>query len=120
MTTRRYIAVPAGIALVSGALLSGCSSHSDSPPVPTTAATDSNGNNARLVVPSDLVGKNAQLADDELRKLGFLNIRYGAEGVAMPPANVLNLADWNVSKVEPAGGSPAQSNDHIVVTVAKK
>lgn len=101
-------------------VLGGCSNNPnpEQPPVPTTAATDANGNNARLVIPTDLVGKNAQLADDELRKVGFVNIRYGAQGAAAPdPAH---LADWNVTAVEPAGGTPVQSNDNIVVTLAKK
>lgn len=105
---------------IAGAALSGCSHNPnpEQPPVPTTAATDANGNNARIVIPTDLVGKNGQLADDELRKVGFVNIKYGAQGATAPdPAH---LADWNVAKVEPAGGSPAQSNDNIVVTLVKK
>lgn len=110
----------AGIAIVAGSALSACSgSATNAPPVPTTAATDANGNNARLVLPTDLVGKNAQLADDELRKVGFVNIKYGSQGVPLS-VDLTHLADWNVVKVEPAEGSPAQSNDNIVVTVVKK
>lgn len=116
---RKLTLTLAGVA-IAGAALVGCSSNSDpnQPPIPTTAATDSNGNNVKLVIPTDLVGKNAQLADDELRKVGFVNIRYGAQGMTAPdPAH---LADWNVAATEPAGGSLAQSNDNIVVTVVKK
>lgn len=114
--------VPAivGSVMAAGLVLGGCSNNPnpDQPPVPTTAATDTNGNNAKLVIPGDLIGKNAQLADDELRKVGFVNIRYGAQGANAPdPAH---LADWNVVKVEPAEGMTAQSNDNIVVTLAKK
>ena len=116
----RHVLAMLGTALAVGAVLAGCSDNPNpnQPPVPTTAATDENGNNARLTIPGDLVGKNAQLADDELRKVGFVNIRYGAQGATAPdPAH---LADWNVAKVEPAGGSTAQSNDNIVVTLVKK
>ena len=117
---KRITLILAGAA-VAGVALAGCSSNNpnpNQPPVPTSAATDTNGNNAKLVIPTDLVGKNAQLADDELRKVGFVNIRYGAQGATAPdPAH---LADWNVTATEPAGGSPAQSNDNIVVTVVKK
>lgn len=107
--------------LITGGLLTGCSSGdaTNTPPVPTTAATDANGNNAKLVIPTDLVGKNAQLADDEIRKTGFVNIKYGTTDttVSVDPAH---LADWTVTKVDPAGGSLAQSNDNIVVTVTKQ
>lgn len=116
----KKLAVVLGSVAVAGTVLGGCSNNPnpDQPPVPTTAATDANGNNARLVIPTDLVGKNGQLADDELRKVGFVNIKYGAQGATAPdPAH---LADWNVSAVEPAGGTPAQSNDNIVVTLVKK
>lgn len=115
----RVLAV-VGVVLTSGVVLGGCSDNPNpnQPPVPTTAATDANGNNAKLVIPTDLVGKNAQLADDELRKVGFVNIRYGAQGANAPDPT--HLADWNVSDVAPAGGSTAQSNDNIVVTLVKK
>jgi outer membrane murein-binding lipoprotein Lpp len=117
--TKRALAV-LGAVLTAGFAIAGCSNNPNpnQPPVPTTAATDSNGNNAKLVIPTDLIGKNAQLADDELRKVGFVNIRYGAQGATAPdPAH---LADWNVSAVDPAGGQTAQSNDNIVVTLVKK
>ncbi|MGH3780597.1 MAG: hypothetical protein ACRDRO_08180 [Pseudonocardiaceae bacterium] len=107
--------------LITGGLFTACSSGdaTNTPPVPTTAATDANGNNAKLVIPGDLIGKNAQVADDEIRKTGFVNIKYGSTDttVSVDPAH---LADWTVTKVDPAGGSLAQSNDNIVITVAKQ
>lgn len=107
--------------LITGGLLTGCSSGdaTNTPPVPTTAATDANGNNAKLVVPGDLIGKNAKLADDEIRKTGFVNINYGSTDTTAT-VDPTHLADWTVTKVDPAGGALAQSNDNIVITVAKQ
>jgi hypothetical protein len=118
---RRSLAL-CGAILTAGIVLGGCSHNPNpnQPPVPTTAATDANGNNAKLVIPSDLVGKNAQLADDELRKVGFVNIKYGTQDTTLAAPDPAHLADWNVTAVEPAGGQTAQSNDNIVVTVVKK
>jgi hypothetical protein len=118
---KKLAPVLAGTAIVAGVLLSGCLSnnpHPNQPPVPTTAATNDNGDNSQLTIPSDLVGKNAQMADDELHQVGFVNIKYAPQNA--PQTRVDNLADWNVTKVEPAGGSVALSNANIVVTVVKK
>ena len=119
--TRKTVTLAAAV-LAGGIVFAGCGSdHSnDAPPVPTTAATDNNGNPARLVIPTDLVGKNAQLADDELRKAGFNNLKYGTQDTTLAAPDGAHLADWNVTKVEPAGGSTAGSTDNIVLTVAKK
>jgi len=108
--------------LAGGIVLAGCSNDQadNAPPVPTTAATDANGNPAKLTIPTDLVGKNAQLADDELHRVGFVNLRYGTQDTTLPAPDAAHLADWNVSKVEPAGGSVAGSTDNIVLTVVKK
>jgi len=108
--------------LTAAALLAGCTNKNpnpNQPPVPTTAATETNGNNTKLTIPADLVGKNAQLADDELRKTGFDNIKYGSQNTDQS-VDTAHLADWTVAKVEPTPGSTAQSNDNIVVTVVKK
>ncbi len=61
-------------------------------------------------MPGDLVGNNAQLADDELRKLGIIDISYAsqeADSTFAPP-----LQNWTVTKVEPvwhSGVHPTQS-----------
>lgn len=119
----KLASVLVGAALIAGVVLTGCSSNNpnpNQPPVPTTAATDENGNNAKLVIPTDLVGKNAQLADDELRKVGFVNIKYGSQGAEGEVPDLAKLASWKVASVAPAGGSTAQSNDNIVVTCVKQ
>lgn len=118
----RKTALALSTILAGGIILTGCSNSQDSdkPPVPTTAAKDNNGNAARLTIPTDLIGKNAQLADDELRQVGFANLKYGTQDTTLPAPDGQHLADWNVSKVEPAGGSIAGSTDNIVITVVKK
>lgn len=117
------IRVPAavGAALLAVLAVAGCSSGSDNPnqpPVPTTAATDSNGNNANVVVPN-VVDSNAQVADDSLRKAGFVNIKYGSADttVTVDPGH---LADWKVTKTDPAAGAVVPSNQNVVVTVVKQ
>ncbi len=118
---RKIVTTLAAVVFTGGITLTGCSSQPDSaPPVPTTPATDTNGTPARLTIPTDLVGKNAQLADDELRKVGFVNLKYGTQNTALAAPDGPHLADWNVTKVEPAGGTVAGSTDNIVITVAKK
>ena len=118
---RKLPAILALSAVLAGGALVGCSGGdaTDQPPVPTTAATDEQGNNANIAVPADLVGKNAQTADDELRKAGFVNIKYGSADttVTVDPAH---LADWKVTKTDPAGGATVPSNENIVVTVVKQ
>lgn len=118
----RTIALTLGAILTASIVLTGCSSSQDTnkPPVPTTAATDNNGNPAQLTIPTDLIGKNAQLADDELRKTGFVNLRYGTQSTTLAAPDAKHLPDWNVTKIEPAGGHTAGSTDNIVITVVKK
>lgn len=112
--------VAAGLAVIALAALAGCSSGDDTnkPPVPTTAATDDNGNNANIAVPN-VIGVNAQVADDILRKAGFVNIRYGSADTpaAVDPAH---LADWKVTKTDPFAGEMKPSNTNIVMTVVKQ
>jgi hypothetical protein len=112
----------AATAAAAGIALTGCSNgqSDNAPPVPTTAATDTNGNPARITIPTDLVGKNAQLADDELRKAGFVNLKYGTQDTTLPAPDAQHLADWNVAAVNPAPGAVAGSTDNIVLTVVKK
>lgn len=109
-----------GAFLVAGAMVAGCSGSGDTnkPPVPTTAATDDNGNNANVTVPN-VVGSNAQSADDILRKAGFVNIKYGTADTTQT-VDPAHLADWKVTATDPASGAVVASNSNIVVTVVKQ
>ncbi|MGH3981348.1 MAG: exonuclease domain-containing protein [Pseudonocardiaceae bacterium] len=72
----------------------------------------------QVTVPGDLVGNNAQLADDELRKLGISDISYAsqdADNTFAPP-----LQNWTVTKVEPAPGTAVFTTGTIMITVTKK
>lgn len=73
---------------------------------------------AQVTLPADLVGKNAQFADDELRKLGIVNISYASQDAKGKV--VLPLANWTVTKVEPAPGAVVSITDTVVVTATKK
>lgn len=73
---------------------------------------------AQVALPADLIGKNAQFADDELRKLGIVNISYASQGAKGKV--VLPLANWTVTKVEPAPGAVVSTTDTVVVTATKK
>jgi hypothetical protein len=72
----------------------------------------------QVTVPGDLVGKNAQLADDELHRLGITNVSYASQDAGS--TMVLLLRNWTVTRVEPAPGTVMSSADRIVVTATKK
>lgn len=116
----KRLAMTLTLAALSAGALVGCGGSGDTnqPPVPTTAATDTNGNNANVAVPN-VVDSNAQVADDSLRKAGFVNIKYGSADTTdtVDPAH---LADWKVTKTDPAAGATVPSNTNIVVTVVKQ
>lgn len=69
-------------------------------------------------MPDDLVGKNAQLADDELRRLGIININYASQDAGNLNASLFE--DWIVTKVEPAPGAVVFTTDTVVITATKK
>lgn len=73
---------------------------------------------AQVTLPADLVGKNAQLADDELRKLGIANISYASQDAKDKVS--LPLANWTVTKVEPAPGAVVSTTDMVLVTATRK
>ena len=116
----KRLAMTIALAALSVGALAGCSGSSDTnePPVPTTAATDTAGNNANIAVPN-VVDANAQVADDSLRKAGFVNIKYGSADTTVT-VDTTHLADWKVTKTDPAAGTTVPSNTNIVVTVVKQ
>jgi beta-lactam-binding protein with PASTA domain len=71
-----------------------------------------------VTVPSDLVGKNAQLADNELRRLGIINIDYTSQDAGSKVAPPLE--NWIVTKVEPAPGTVVSTTDTVMITATKK
>ncbi len=73
---------------------------------------------AQVTLPADLVGKNAQFTDDELRRLGIVNISYASQDAK--DQVVLPLANWTVTKVEPAPGAMVSTTDTVVVIATKK
>lgn len=89
------------------------------PTTPTpTPETQAPAGPAQVTVPGDLVGKNAQLADNELRMLGIVDISYAsqdAERTFAPP-----LTNWTVARVFPAPGTAALTTNTVVITVTRK
>lgn len=73
---------------------------------------------SQITLPTDLVGKKAQLADDQLRNLGIVNIRYVSQDAEYKV--VAFLAKWTVTRVEPAPGAVVSIDDTIVVTATRK
>lgn len=73
---------------------------------------------AQVTLPADLVGKNVRLADDELRNLGIVNIRYVSQDAEYN--GVVFLEKWTVTKVEPAPGAVVPIDDTVVVAATRK
>lgn len=79
-------------------------------PEPTVAAT--------LIIPSDLVGMNAAVAEDELRRMGFERIEFGS---ADPDDTVVILpANWTVVEVSPEPGREVPADATVVLTCTKQ
>ena len=122
-----------GLVIASLLIVAGCSSgeYEDTytSPTPTfsqettqattpTAEAQSPPASPQVTVPNDLVGKNMQLANEELHKLGFTNIDYASpDGNGLEPQ--LN-DDWTVTKVDPAPGTVIWTADMVRVTATKK
>lgn len=77
---------------------------------PTSAAP-------RLVTMPKVVGENAAVADDKLRKLGFSNIQYGSQDEN--DTVVLLLANWTVTKQSTKAGAKIPTDTLIVITCTK-
>jgi DNA polymerase III subunit epsilon len=72
----------------------------------------------KVTVPGDLVGQNADLAYDELSKLGIVDINYTSDDVGSRVAPLLE--NWLVIKVEPAPGTVVLTTDKVVITITQK
>lgn len=84
----------------------------------TTLETQTPAASAPVTVPEDLVGKSAQVADDELRKLGIINISYTSQDAGSTLAPLLE--NWTVTRVVPESGTAVSITDPVVITVRKK
>lgn len=81
-------------------------------PMPTTSAAPKT-----LAVPN-LVGNNAAVADDELRKLGFTNVNFGSQD--KNDRVVLLLTNWTVTKQSTKAGQKVPADTLIVLTCTKE
>lgn len=103
-------------------LIIGIANSVDSSPTPTVTASPPQVHAppvlAQVTLPADLVGKNAQLADDELRNLGIVNIRYVPQDAEYKV--VAQLKKWTVTNVQPAPGAVVSIDDTVVVTATTK
>lgn len=80
--------------------------------VPTTPVVP------KTVAVPNLVGKNAAVADDELRKLGFTNISFGSQD--KDDKVVILLANWTVTKQSTKAGAKVPVDTLIVLTCTKE
>lgn len=72
----------------------------------------------KLVVMPNVVGKNAAVTDDELRRLGFTRVQYRS---AEPGDSVgRQLADWTITKQSMVAGSKVATDTLIVLTAVKE
>lgn len=83
------------------------------PPSPT-ASTEPE----LLTIPDDLVGQNAAVAEDQLRRLGFENIQFGSADA--DDTLVIIPANWTVAEVAPEPGSQIRADAAIVLTCSKQ
>lgn len=106
ITSTTPIATPAPIA---------ASAPTEAPAAPLVAATTVAAP-VQLTIP-DVIGKNGQIAADQLKKAGFKHVSYasGTPGVKM----VILASNWTVTSVEPGVGTPAEADDTIVLTMVK-
>jgi hypothetical protein len=72
----------------------------------------------RMVTMPNLVQKNAAVADDELRKLGFTNVQYGSQD--KDDKVVLLLPNWTVTKQSTKAGAQVPTDALIVLTCTKQ
>jgi hypothetical protein len=98
--------------------ISGGNEKSSTPTITTTPEAQAPVAPPQVTVPGDLVGQNADLAYDELSKLGITDINYTSEDVGSRVAPLLE--NWLVTKVEPAPGTVVLTTDKVVITVTQK
>ncbi|WP_213453353.1 PASTA domain-containing protein [Rhizomonospora bruguierae] len=92
------------------------------PPAPTPTATTpptppSTTAAASAVMP-DVVGQNAAVAEDELRRLGFTKIQLGSQDEH--DTVVILAANWTVTKQSTGAGERVPLDTLIVLTCTKK
>lgn len=88
-----------------------------SPSSVTTTAPAPSPTPAAVVMP-DLVGMNAAVAQDKLRKLGLTNIQLGSQDEN--DTVVFLAANWTVTKQSHKKGSKVGTEDLVVLTCTKK
>jgi hypothetical protein len=73
---------------------------------------------AQVTMPTNLIGKNAQFVNVQLRTLGFTDINYtSSDGSSFDP----QLSDnWTVTQLSPAPGTVVAITDTVTVTATKK
>lgn len=71
-----------------------------------------------LVVMPNVVGQNAAVSADQLRRLGLTNIQYGSQDTN--DTVVLLLSNWTVTKQSTAAGTKVTTDTLIVLTCTKK
>jgi Excalibur calcium-binding domain len=97
-----------------------CGNEKSSTPTITTTTPETQASatpaQPQVTVPGDLVGKNAQLANDELRRLGIINIGY----VSQDGSKVAPLENWTVTKVAPSPGTVVVTTDTVLITATEE
>ncbi|WP_131809192.1 PASTA domain-containing protein [Mycolicibacterium setense] len=121
------------IAAVVSVVFSGCSGSPGAPETVTvtqpvasipTAVTETPAFETKTAAPAalyitlpDVTGINADLAQDQLEKLGLQNVEFAS---ANSKYGVVVLArNWTVTGMEPAAGAAVKSGDRIILKVYK-
>lgn len=122
------------IATVVAAILTGCGGSPSSPqtvtvtqpaaatspavaPVPTVETAAAPPSAALSITLPDVTGVNADLAQEQLEKLGLTNVEFAS---ANPKYSVVVLArNWTVTGMEPAAGTAVSAGDTVILKVYK-
>lgn len=70
-----------------------------------------------VTLPSDVVGRNAQIVSGELTGLGLTNVTFASRDAE--DTVVVLLQNWTVTGIEPGAGTSVAPGDAVVVTVTK-
>lgn len=89
-----------------------------SPPPPPAAATTTAPVPAAPVRMPNLVGQNAAVADDQLKRLGFTNVQFGSRDPN--DTVVLLLSNWTVTKQSTKAGTKVDPATLVVLTCTKQ
>lgn len=88
------------------------------PPVETTPPAPPSATAASMVAMPNLVGENAAVAEDQLRKLGFTRIEFGSQDAN--DTLVIVRANWTVAKQSAKPGTNVPTDTLIVLTCTKQ